>query len=287
MVLYVLLVWFCAIGCVVLAELTYLSFEKQTSSHDILNNNLTEPGMPIMAGLVLALGTFVLGLALAYWIERSIQPVHKSYLKLQKSYPSWYQKWPADKREIILAVAAGLIICSLGIGWTMIRGFNFTSWGILSGVFGFSSGLLIIPILRFRGFLLEDRPEQPPQAILNKLIPQYSTERALKIGQIYLRLLLPVFSLFCMLILPLALELITINNWQASLLMIGLFGGAILGWMANQDSHLQVERFQYNLYQLSALALLSSAFLLFGLSSGNNLEIALMSCFSGYLAGIY
>ena len=287
MVLYVLLVWLCAVGSVTLVELAYLSLDKNAPGQGSTNTHLTEPALPVLTGLVFVFGTFVMGLVLAYWLEHRFQPIRKIYLKLQKKYPKWYQRLPADKRELIIALAISMLLCLVNFIPLMVYGFTFASWGILGGTLGLATGFLIIPTLRYRGVLLEDRPEQAPKAILTKVLPEYSSERALKIGQIYLRLLLPVFSLFCMLLLPLALELIHLSNLQASLLMLSLFVGVFLGWKANQDSHLQVEHFQYNLYQLSALALLASAFLIFGVCSENNLQLVLMSCFSGYLAGIY
>lgn len=291
MILYVLLIWLCAVGCVLLTELAYLSLQQQNhsnGSHSLVQTqNIPEPALPYLTGLALALGAFTLGLILGYLLESRLCPMRKLYLALQKRYPPWYQRWPADKREIFLTLSTVLPFCLLCTALGLGLGFNLSYLGWLSGSLGFAMGLLILPILRYRGMLLDDRPEQPPQAVLHKIVPDYSLNRALKIGQIYLRLLLPVFSLFCILLLPLALEQIVLTPGEAVLLMTGLFLGTALGWYANRDSHLHVENFRRNLYQLSALALLSTAFLFFGLSSENQVQLLLMSSFSGYLAGLY
>lgn len=288
MVLYVLAVWLCAVGCVVLAELLLLSLPQpaRTTLQNVDSNLPGLAGAPPEQGTALLLGLALLlvGVILGYLIEARFTPVQLLYRRLQKRYPAWYRRLPAPQRELWLALGLSLLLMLLG---TAIGVAVHALWQALPAAAGLGLGLSLMPILRFRRLLNEDRPETPPQAFLNKVVPDYSLERALRIGQIYLRLLLPVFSLFCMLVLPLALGQFALGGPETLLLVLGLFGGAALGWLSHRDSQLDFESFRRNLYQLCSLSLLAAAFVTFGVASGNLAELVLMSLFGGYLVGLY
>lgn len=286
MVLYVLAVWLCAVGCVVLAELLILSL-PQPARLQALDSNL--PGLshtpPQGSAVLLALAAFLIAVIAGYLVEAKLGPIHGLYRRLQKSYPGWYRRLPAPQRELWLS--AGLLSLLLVSG-TLAAGLKLCPlWLSLPVSAGLGLGMGLLPLLRFRHLLNEDRPEQPPQAFMHKVAPDYSLERALRIGQIYLRLLLPVFALFCMLVLPLTLGQLQLGGLEILLLLAGLFGGAGLGWLSHRQSQLDFEAFRRNLYQLCSLSLLAAAFVLFGATSGNVFELMLMSLFGGYLVGIY
>lgn len=238
--------------------------------------------------IFLSLLLFIIGLVLGYLLDRRWKLVQRMYTSLQKSYPAWYASWPADRRERRLALFLGLLLLFPFV-FVAVVGVLPSPWG-WSPLFcslGLALGINIQAAMHFRRMLLEDRPEQPPQAVLHKVNPKYSMRRALFIGQLYLRLLLPVFALFLMLVLPLSYELIVLSGLELTLLLISLFVGAGLAWWAQEESHFEIERFRSDVLRLSGLGLLSAALLLFGLASGNDLQLLLMGAFSAYLAGLY
>lgn len=294
MILYVLAVWLCAVGCVLLAELLVLSLpgigggpRAASPQQQPLDPALGLGGQPPEQAplLIIALSLLLGGLVLGYLIEQYLQPVQRLYRALQKAYPGWYRRLPAAWRELLLALGLTLLLLLTATGLSLA---GLLSFGLsLPAALGLGLGLSLPPMLRLRRTLNDDRPETGPQALLHQVVPEYSVDRALAVGQIYLRLLLPVFSLFCMLVLPLALQQLELSAVETLLLMLGLVAGAGLGWLSHRESQLDFARFRANLYQLCALSLLASAFLLFGVASGNLAELLLMSAFSGYLAAMY
>jgi hypothetical protein len=157
----------------------------------------------------------------------------------------------------------------------------------LSLAVGLGLGLSLLPVLRLRTFKLEDRPEMPPQALIHQIAPRFSMRRSLVLGQLYLRLLLPCFCLFLLLILPLHLGVIQLSSWAIMILMGALFGGLALAWHQWRDSQLAIEIFQRNLVHLGGLMLVATALLGFGVASGNLVCLGLMAFLSGYVAGSY
>lgn len=292
MILYVLLVWLCAIGFVVLVELALLSL---SGGSGLAGGGLSQASLsplsaatnPLAIMLVWGGAAFVLGLISAYCLESFVAPVHRLYLRLQRIYPRWYQHLPANRRELILSAGLGFLICLLGVLLAAVAQWQFPVWGAIPFALGLSAGFLIRPILRYRQVLVEDRPDTGPKALIQKVAPAYSSERALFVGQIYLRFLLPVFSLLCLLILPLVLKQIDISAWQGGLIFSGVFIGVGLGWFVQRESQLDIQHFRENLFQLSALALLSVGFLSFGFLSGNPIQMVLMGAVGGYLAALY
>lgn len=290
--LYVLAVWLCAVGCVALIELCVLSVPQTTSSFlQTLNTSqpdlaaeLTSKQAPM---LILGLAVFLVCLILGYISEWRLKPIRRLYLALQKQYPAWYRALPADWREVLLSLGVCLLCLIPAVAYTLLTGLNPSAIAVLAGALGLSLGLILPPLLRYRNLLDEDRPEQPPQAVLHKVVRNYSLERALKIGQLYLRLLLPVFSLFCMIVVPLALQQVQLGALETGLLLACMMIGVALGWYSHPESTLEFSNFRRNLYQLCALSLLAAAFLCFGVASGNLAELILMGTFSGYLAGLY
>ncbi|MEZ0370473.1 MAG: hypothetical protein ACAI44_15395 [Candidatus Sericytochromatia bacterium] len=289
MILYVLAVWFCAVGCVVLIELFVLSLPQPArTTLQTLDSNL--PGMsgqPPEQGsaLILGLALLLVGLILGYILEWRLGPIQGLYRRLQKAYPPWYSRLPAQQRELWISAGLSTLLLVFGLLPGLLNpALLLVALPLAAGL---GLGLSLPPLLRFRRTLTEDRPETPPQAVLHKVVPDYSLERALRIGQIYLRLLLPVFALFCMLALPLALAQHQPGPGEILLLLVGLFGGAGLGWLSHRESQLDFEAFRRNVYQLCSLSLLAAAFVIFGLSSGNLAELLLMSAFGGYLVGLY
>jgi len=292
-ILYVLLVWLCAIGFVVLVELALISLPGGTGlsggGFSALPSAapLSAANTPLAIAFVWGAAVFILGLAAAYWCDVLQSPVHRLYLRLQRSYPPWYRRWPANGRELILACLLGLILLTGGALFAFLFQFQFPYWGALPAALGLGCGFLVRPVLRYRQLLVEDRPDTGPKAIIQKVAPAYSSERALLVGQIYLRFLLPVFSLLCLLILPLVLTHIEISALQGGLIFAGVFVGVGLGWFVHRESQLDIQHFRKNLFQLSSLALLSVGFLVFGFLSGNPVQMVLMGALGGYLAALY
>lgn len=300
MVLYVLLVWLCVIGTVLITEMAVLALMSRTPSSFFevfvtpppaplspsLNEVSTQPLYWTLAGFLVVLA---LGLCLGYFIDYRWRIVHALYLKLQKHYPRWYASWPADQRERRLAFLLGIamILPLIIFAWWRPSVFPYWDWGLAVLGLGFALGFNIQAVMHYRRMILEDRPEKPPQAVIHKLNPKYSMKRALFIGQLYLRLFLPVFALFAMLIVPLAFQLIVLTPLQLGALLLALFGGAAAAWWAHQESHFDVEHFRHDFLRLSGLGLVSVALLVFGLASGNIVQILLLGSFASYLAALY
>lgn len=292
MVLYVLAVWLCAIGCVLLVELALFAFSLPALQPTSGSGGGSLFSDPVSASLpasqwLWGLGLLLAGVVAGALLERTLQPIRKTYLHLQRTYPGWYQNWPATRREVRLAglslaslLIIGLVVASLG-KW------QFPLWGAAPLSLGLGLGLSIQPLLRYRHTLVEDRPETAPQAVLHQVLPDYSLHRALLIGQVYLRLLLPAFSLLSMLALPLGLGLINLDAFGTLLLLSGVGAGLGWGWWAHGESRMDIEAFRRNFYQLCALSILAAGFLIFGVASGNQIELVLMSLLSGYLIALY
>lgn len=291
MVLYVLLTWLSALALVLLAELFTFSYLSQPISlaaptHQHLAE-LSVASNPQAFHSVWWIFLFLVGCFIGYTLETRIKPAQWAYHRLQKSYPTWYSRWHAPRRELSLSLwLAGLVV---GINLLALLVIAFTP-PYFAGIplsTGCALGLLILPALRYRKTLVEDRPEQAPQAILHKVKPTYSSDRALKIGQIYLRILLPLFMLFLSLVLPLSLQVFTLQAWQGALLLSGLVSGLFIAWKTQPESHLLIAHFRENFYQLTGLFMLSAGLLIFGIASGNPVELFFFSLWSAYLAGIY
>ncbi|MBF2052300.1 MAG: hypothetical protein IGS03_02405 [Candidatus Sericytochromatia bacterium] len=289
MILYVFLLWLSAIGLVLVVELCLMALKARpevlpqegagalSGPDPLLVSRTGQTGSLILLALVL-------GLALGYLTESRLQPVRRLYLQLQSRYPSWYRRWPALYRELLLALGLGAML-QLPAGLTVLLAPRL--WPVVVLSLSLSAGILIPVVWRLRGTLSEDRPEQPPKAVVHHFQPKYDLRTALWIGQIYLRILLPVFSLFCILTLPLALGYLNLGLTDTLLVLIALLAGSGLGWWANADSHFSLESFRSNLLQLGALVLLAAGFLILGLASGNVLLILSLGLFSGFLAGVY
>ncbi|MGV3523632.1 MAG: hypothetical protein ACO1RX_05375 [Candidatus Sericytochromatia bacterium] len=285
-------VWLCAIGCVLLVELALFAFSlpvlppaSGSGDGSLFAAPLaaTQPASQWLWGL----GLLLAGILLGALLERTLKPIRSAYRLLQRHYPDWYQRWPAERRELRLAGLSLSATLLLGVAAAAAGAWHFPFWGALPLSLGLGIGLSIEPLLRYRGLLVEDRPETAPQAALHQILPNYSLNRALFIGQIYLRLLLPAFSLLSMLALPLGLGLISLDALGTLLLLLGLGTGLGWGWRAHGESRLDIEAFRRNFYQLCALSILAAGFLIFGVASGNQVEIVLMSLLSGYLVALY
>ncbi len=291
MILYVLLTWLSALGLILLAELFTLSyFHHPLSFAAPTHQHLAQQSVaanPTAFNSVWILFLFVLGCFLGYTIELRLKPAKRLYDHFQKTYPAWYQKWHAPRRELSFGLwlaSALLFINGITLSFTSVSAPYF---GGIPLSLGLALGLIIAPALRYRKMLTEDRPEQAPQAVLHKIRPTYSSERALKIGQIYLRFLLPMFMLFLVLMLPMIMGIFTLTLLQGALLFLSQGVGLWLAYRHQPESHLSVNHFRDNLYQLSGLLALSSLLLLFGVASGNPVELCFFGAWSAYTCGVY
>lgn len=286
MILYVFLLWLCAVGGVFVAELLLLALKTRPAPLPLATSAGPDPLMVSSAGqsATLVMLALVLGLALGYLSESRLRPVRRLYLRLQSHYPLWYRRLPALYRELWLALGLGVLLQLPGVGLLALAP-RFWPAGIFS--LALAAGLLVPVAWRLRGTLVEDRPEQPPKAVVHHFNPKYDLGTALWIGQIYLRILLPVFGLFCVLTLPLTLGYLSLGLTETLLVLLALLAGSWLGWWANAESHFSPDNFRSNVLQLGALVLLSGAFLCFGLASGNLPLIVSLGLFSGFLAGVY
>lgn len=290
MILYVLLTWCSALALVLLAELFAFSYFTNApliaSQHQELAGNAVAANPQAFYSLW---GLFLLlvGCFIGYSLESRTRLPQWIYQWLQKTYPTWYQRWHAPRRELSISLWLAGFILLLNLALLLWLPFQAPYFAGLPVSLGCALGLCISPALRYRKTLIEDRPEQPPQAVLHKFKPNYSSTRALKMGQLYLRLLLPLFMLFLTLVLPLSLKIIVLSPIQGLLLVPGLILGLFIAWKTQPESHFQVSNFRENTYQLTGLLLTSSILLLFGVLSGNPIELFFFSFWSAYVSGIY
>ena len=291
MVLYVLLTWMSALALVLLAELFAFSYLSHPLSFAApTHQHLAEVSVasnPYAFYAVWTLFLFILGCFIGYTLETRVQIIKKVYDYLQRTYPSWYSQWHAPRRELSLSLWISVLLLLFNFAALSIVALRPPYFAGIPVTLGCVLGLIILPALRYRKTLVEDRPTQAPQAILHKVKPTYSSQRALQIGQIYLRLLLPLFGLFLTLILPLSLNILNLGALQGTILLIGLALGLLTAWKIQPESHLSLSHFRENFYQLSGLLVISSALLLFGIASGNSMELFFFSFCSAYLSGIY
>lgn len=290
MVLYVLLTWFSALTLVVLAELfafSYFSAPPLTASMPQQLANHAVAANPHAFYSLWWIFLFLVGCFIGYSLESRAKLTSWIYHRLQKSYPPWYQRWHAPRRELSLGLWIAALLLLFNVSLLLWLPLNPPYFAGLPISLGCALGLCVSPALRYRKTLVEDRPEQPPQAVLHKIKPAYSSTRALQIGQLYLRLLLPLFVLFLTLAMPLSLKAIALSPSQGLLLLCGLLPGFFTAWKTQPESHFQVSNFRENAYQLTGLLFLSSGLLLFGIISGNPLELVFFSFWSAYLSGIY
>lgn len=290
MVLYVLLTWFSALALVVLAELFAFSYLTEPALTASLPQQLADHAVAANPQAFYSLWwvfLLLVGCFIGYTLESRAKITGWVYARLQKVYPAWYQRWHAPRRELSLGLWLAALLLLFNASLLFWIPFGPPYFAGLPVSVGCALGFCISPALRYRKTLLEDRPEQAPQAVLHKLKPDYSNTRALQIGQLYLRLLLPLFMLFLTLVMPLSLKVIILSPTQGSLLLCGLLLGFFSAWKTQPESHFQVSQFRENAYHLTGLLLLSSGLLLFGVTSGNPLELLFFSFWSAYLSGIY
>lgn len=291
MVLYVLLTWMSALALVLLTELfsfSYLSaplsFAAPTHQHLAA---LSVASNPYAFYAVWTLFLFVLGCFMGYTLQTRLNVTKAAYYYLQKAYPPWYSRWQAPRRELSLSLwLAGLLLLlnTIALGVIPLQPPYFAGIPITLGCM---LGLIILPALNYRRILVEDRPTQAPQAVLHKVNPTYSNARALQIGQLYLRFLLPLFTLFLTLVLPLSLNVFNITTLQGAILLFSLGLGLITAWKTQPESHMGISQFRENFYQLSGLLVISSGLLIFGIASGNMIELFFFSFCGAYLSGSY
>lgn len=291
MVLYVLLAWMSALTLVLLAELFAFSYLKHPMSFAAPTHvhlaAVSVASNPYAFYAVWALFLFVLGCFMGYTLETRVQIIKKAYYYLQKTYPPWYSHWHAPRRELSVSLWLSGALGALNLAALSFLALRPPYFAGIPITLGCILGLIILPALRYRKTLVEDRPAQAPQAILHKVKPAYSNTRALQIGQIYLRLLLPLFTLFLTLVLPLSLNILNITTFQGIILLTSLALGLIVAWRVQPESHMSISHFRENFYQLSGLLVISSGLLIFGIASGNIIELFFFTFCSAYLSGTY
>ncbi len=301
MIIYVFWVWLLATLFFLAIETVCLSFlpAPQTFLAELL---LAEPSLahqigqplnqtPLAMTLFLAGSLALLLVVLGYLLEWKLTPIRRIYLRLQKTYPAWYQRWPAPWREIYLVLLLGLGGMSLLLplaGLLLKSGQRYLALGWLGlGWLALWAGLAILPILRYRTLQNEDRPEKPPQALLHNVAPKFPLRHSLVIGQFYLRLILPLFCLFLLLIPVLGLGQSQLSSFSYALLFTSLPAGLGLSWLWQKESNLDSRSFRDNLFALGGRLSLSGGLLLFGISAENALVLVLFGLFAGIFAGSY
>lgn len=295
MIIYVFWVWllatlfFLAIETVCLSFLPtpHLFLAELLQAEPTLSRQIGQPltQTPLAMTLFLGGALALLGVVMGYVLEWKLAPIRHLYKTLQSSYPRWYQRWPAPWREIYLVLGFGLggFVLLLPLGW-YLRSPGL--YGLLSWV-ALWAGIAILPILRYRTLQNEDRPEKPPQALLHNLAPQFPLRHSLVIGQFYLRLILPIFCLFLLLIPVLGLGQSQLNGIHYALLFSSLAAGLGLSWLWLKESNLDRHSFRNNLFALSGRLSLSGGLLLFGINAENVLVLVLFALFAGIFAGSY
>lgn len=237
--------------------------------------------------ILLCVSLGLLCFILAYMSESYLKWVSKTYAALQKSYPIWYQKISAPFREIAIA---------LGFGALSISAFLLVIWkdfepllGVygITATLGLTAGWLVLPVLRYRTSLVEDRPEKPPEALLQKVLPTYPRQGALVIGQIYLRLLMPFVALFLILFLPIVLQKVVFSNVELVLLFGAMVLGIGVGWLCVRESHLYIESFRDNFVVLLCGVSLAGILILFGAYSENTVMLFASGLFGGFFVSSY
>lgn len=296
MIAYVFLVWVSAVLFFWVTEAivffclphpqAYLSeiFEVYPALYQQLGQHLNQ--IPWFADLALISALSVCSVIGGYIVEWKLQPVFNSYRRLQKSYPNWYRRWPAVWREICLLL---LVSC---IGSLLFWPIFFLSQHVLMYLyiawFSFCIGLSILPIRRLYTLQREDRPEKPPQALIHTIAPNFPLKYSLIIGQFYLRLIVPLFCLFVLLIPSLGLAYLHLQGIDYFLLLGGVSTGLGLAWLLSREEfHLNTDYFQRDLLQVSGRLLLAGGLLHFAAYSENLIILGIFTVFAGWLTGSY
>jgi hypothetical protein len=297
-IIYVLWVWLLATLFFLAIEMVCLSFlpVPQEFLAELLQ---AQPDLSHQLGLhlsqyPLAMHLFVWGglglilLVLGYVFEWKLHPIQSLYLRLQRIYPPWYRRWPASWREIYLVLilgGGGLGLLFLLAQISHLPGLN-TAY-ICVGWSALWAGLSIRPILRYRTLQNQDRPEKPPQAFIHNIAPAFPLRHSLLIGQVYLRLFLPLFCLFVLLIPILGMGQSHLSTVRYLLLFGCLLAGLGLAWALLKESSFDTQLFRDNLFQLGARLSFAGSFLLFGVNSDNPFVLILFALFAGIFAGSY
>lgn len=296
MIIYVFLVWFCATLFFLVLEVVSFSclphpqeyLTELLQAHPELGSQLGQNlgQNPWIADMLLLGGLSICLLILGYILEWKQQPVFNSYRQLQKTYPNWYRRWPAAWREIwllLLLSCGGSLVLLTSLVWLPLHSLVYLETGWLS----FCIGLSILPIWRFRILQREDRPEKPPQALIHSVVPQFPLKHSLLIGQYYLRLILPLFCLFVLLLPSLGLGYLQLQGLEYLLLFGGLGTGLGLAWLLSRESRLDPSHFRDDLFQLSGRLILTGGVLHFATQSENLIVLAVFTVFGGWVAGSY
>ena len=231
---------------------------------------------------------FIAGVMIGWFLELKFKWIYNLNKKWQLNQPKFYKIIHPDFRSITpWFFLSGILLFGGIIYYLLVKDMFFVTF-----IIGYCIGLLIHPLVKLREMFLLDRPEKPPRAIIHKIIPKFPMDISVWVGQAYMRILLPLFSVFILSIIPLLVNdelFVTFFPTYRELPLIIIFNifiGLALYWLMDKKNYVMVDKINETIVIKSACMLLMSIMLVsYGIFSENIFVLMLCSILAGVNLG--
>lgn len=281
-----LLLWIIISLIVIFIELLinflWLSSSKFVSPNIILNNSQTQTldSHYFDSIGIIILSALFLGFLIGWLIELKLKFLDKMNKHWQKTQPIFYKYFHPDIRQLIPLGLLSFIFIILAILQILLHNLF-----LLFFFIGMIIGLAVEPIRNHRNMILMDRPEKPVRALIHKIIPVFPMKISLWIGELYQRVLLPLFFSFLSLLFPIFLDVSSnITPTNSYFLLISLTIGLLLGWYFSKDKILYLEKLDRVLIlTYTGKLIFTITLILYAIFSANIFIILFIGVLSGWI----
>ena len=226
------------------------------------------------------------GILIGWLIEIKFKWIDNLNRKWQMKQPWFYKILHYDFRSLIPWMILSFICLLAGLIYFLLL---HNIFGPLFAI-GFCVGLLIRPLGKLREMFMLDRPEKPPQAIIHKVIPKFPMHVSIWMGQVYIKVLLPLFFIFVLSILPLLVkdELSLFSDFKELPLIVlcSVFIGLIINWFLTKEEYLLIEKLDsFLVFKTCFVLLIAITLISYGIFSENIIVFLLCGVLSGINLG--
>lgn len=183
---------------------------------------------------------FLSGLTAGWFTEKNFKILSKMNRYWQQKQPEFYRNTKGENRVFLpwLVVELPILLIAI-INIILLVVFKSYTTQLLATLFftgGFTLGQLVEGYIEYKNIIDMDRPEKPPESILQKFNPDLPSKYSLFIGQLYTKILLPFFFLYLSIFIPLKL-LVFRNSDDIDLLimMVAILLGISIRWYTDRD----------------------------------------------------
>ncbi|MEK7434375.1 MAG: hypothetical protein AABZ74_14680 [Cyanobacteriota bacterium] len=258
-------------------------------SYNVINNKYSEY-LSFSFYWFIIIFSFLNGLMTGWVIESRLKNLSTLNVHWQKKQPDFYRKTPGEFRILLpwLVVESPLFLIILGNLFLIFVEKNNSISIIWIMVFslGFVIGQIIEPLKHYRNTISMDRPEKPPQSILEKISPNFPRNKSLLLGQLYCKIFVPLFFIELYFLIPSFFIIVPFNDDSSrTIVFLFIILGLVIRWFYYAKDLFYFSKI--NLLNvifisfkniLSVLALFSTIIS----TSGNLLSISIISLIVGF-----